>query len=314
MAQVFASRRIMRSGLVILVLVLLGGLLFALNDARGKEADEGDRNGGNPPSGQVGAIPHPTGPKDVIVRIERQGGFRMPVAVMSDRPSFTLYGDGCYIIEGPMIAIYPSPALPNLQQGCLTEEGVQHILRMAQDAGLLDEGAIADNLPDADMMTTVVTITAGGKTIVTRAYALGSEDMFDLTPEQVAAREKLIEFISAVPGAGSSLPASMIAREEQAYAFDRLQVFVLPVAVAADPSEGLEPQVVAWPLAADLANFGRAFAQMPDATCGVVAGADLSTLLPVLQGTNVETRWTSNGAEYVLVVSPLLPDAAGCGA
>jgi hypothetical protein len=314
MAQVFATKRVMRTGLVILVLVLLSGLFFALSDARGREADDNGSKGDKPAGGQVGSIPHPTGPKDVIVRIEQQGGFRMPTAVMSQRPAFTLYGDGCYIIDGPMLMIYPPMALPNLQQGCLTEEGVQHILRMALDAGLLDEGAITDNLPDADMVTTVVTVNANGKTVETRAYALGSEDMFDLTVEQIAARERMSEFVAFAPGVGHSLPASMIARGEQVYDFERLQVFVLPAEMAADPSEGMQPQVVAWPLPADLANFGAEFDRMPGTSCAVVEGADLATLLPVLQSTNVETRWSSNGAEYVLIVMPLLPEAAGCGA
>jgi hypothetical protein len=314
MATVFATKRVMRSGLVILVLVLLSGLVFALADARGREADDSGSKGDKPSNGQVGSIRHPMGPRDVIIRIEQQGGFRMPVAVMSQRPAFTLYGDGCYIIEGPMIAIYPTPALPNLQQGCLTEEGVQHILRMAQDAGLLDEGTITDNLPDSDMLTTVFTVNAAGKTVVTRAYALGSEDMFDLTAAQIAARQELIVFAADAQGIGSMLPASMIASAERAYDFDRLQVFVIPTELAAAPSEGLEPQVVDWPLAGGLASFGNAIEQMPGTTCGIVEGAELDTLLPVLRGTNVETRWVSAGAEYVLVVMPLLPDVAGCGA
>lgn len=296
-ANAFAKQRVMRTGLVILVMVLLSGLVFALNDARGSEAEPGSGS----------KIDYPNGSKDVVVRIEYQGGFRLPTASATQRPIFTLYGDGCYIVEGPMIAIFPPPALPNLQQGCLTEEGVQHILRLAQDAGLLNEGTDTGILPDSDELTTVFTVTANGKTVVTKAYALGNEAAFSLMPEQVAAREKLIEFMGAV----NAIPENLVKSAEIAYDFDRLQVVVLPAELAG-VTEGLEPQTIAWPLSQNLAAFGDAFDRVPGATCGIVEGADLDILKASLEGANTETRWTSGGSEYVLYVNPLLPDGTGC--
>ncbi len=53
-------------------------------------------------------------------------------------PSFTLYGDGRAIVQGPITMEYPGPALPNLRQVRLTEAGVQAVLAAAQSAGLLD--------------------------------------------------------------------------------------------------------------------------------------------------------------------------------
>ena len=46
--------------------------------------------------------------------------------------------------------------------------------------------------------------------------------------------------------------------------------------------------------------------------CGVVDGADLDTLWPILEKANALTPFTSGGKEYTFLVRPLLPDESGC--
>lgn len=297
MSNQLAANRYARFGLLLMALVLVGGLLLAWDDARGKEQD---------------TIKHPTGAKEVVLRIELRGGFVMPITSATRIPSFTLYGDGCYIVEGPVMAIYPGPALPNLQQGCLTEDGVQQVLRAAQEAGLLD-GDVSDTIDIiADAATTVFTVRANGKTLVTSVYAFGDADSTLLTAEQAARRAKLQAFIESLPGNGNLIDDDLVSQPEQAFDFDRLQVIVMPGAPYG--SEGIEQGTIEWPLAQGLAEFGESISFVPGATCGVVSGADLALLKDALNAANTETIWTSDGAKFTVVALPLLPDQQGCSA
>lgn len=292
-----ASNRFARLTLLLLAVALIGGLLLSWGDASGEESDR---------------IKHPTGSDDVIVRIELRGGFTMPVVSATRIPTFTLYGDGCYIIEGPMIAIYPAPALPNLQQGCLTDEGVQQVLRDARDAGLLD-GDVSDTIDIiADATTTVFTVNADGKTFVTRVYAFEEADPSVLTPEQIARRSKLRAFQQALPIHGNAVNDDLVAQPEQAFDFERLQLIVTPGAPFA--SDGIGQNSVEWPLAEGLSEFGAAADFVPGSSCGVVEGANLDLLKAALQNANTETVWMSEGAELTVVALPLLPDQTGCTA
>ena len=51
---------------------------------------------------------------------------------------------------------------------------------------------------------------------------------------------------------------------------------------------------------------------LAEARCGVVSGADLDALWPLMQAANDLTPWVSDGKEYRLILRPLLPDEHGC--
>ena len=63
--------------------------------------------GGSPPTGSAGpnvtpppgAIDHPTGATDVVLRLEEGGGFVPIEFVATQAPIFTLYGDGRVIFQ-----------------------------------------------------------------------------------------------------------------------------------------------------------------------------------------------------------------------
>src|SRR5262245_28012101 len=95
-----------------------------LASACGRLNDDGPGAGGSGGSGP-GAIAHPTGAGDLVLRVEYQGGFVPYEFTLSSVPFWSLFGDGALILTGPQIEIYPPPALPPLVRAQLTEDGVQ---------------------------------------------------------------------------------------------------------------------------------------------------------------------------------------------
>jgi hypothetical protein len=318
------------------VLAIVATLLLACGDEEdlGDNGASGDGQASptttNPPPGSPTTAPdqiaHPTGADDLVLRIEDVGGFVPQDYLLTRLPTFSLFGDGCYVVPGPVIEIYPPPALPNLQETCLNEEGVQEILTRAQEAGLLDGDAEYGLDTVADASTAVFTTNAGGVSTVVSAYALGIDEVPDpsLTPEEQAAREKLAAFAAEISDITSWMPANMIVAAEHPYEIGRMQIVTLPADAENAPvaPEDIEPQELAWPLDGDaatpaagagqgLAEFGEPY-WLEGYRCGVVEGDDLATLMPALQEANVLTRWTSDGGAYVLYLRPLFPDEAGC--
>lgn len=271
----------------------------------------GGLNDDGPGSGSTGsdAISHPTGADEPVLRIDVGGGF-VPVEYnLAAVPGLSIYGDGRMIVTGPLIEIYPGPALPNLQVTRLTEEALQAILRAAEEAGLMDGDAHYDYPCVTDLPTTTFTVVADGSTNVVSAYALGFEagtGSCEGVDEQ--ARADLGAFQSQMGDLESLVPEGSIGTTEP-YVPSEMRVFVLPY--RGEPDLPQEP--VEWPLPGSLGTFGEPIDVPEDARCGVVAGTDLSeALLPTAAAANQLTPWTSQGTEYSLIFRPLLPDEHGC--
>lgn len=269
------------------------------------------------PTPSVPPIAHPTGEDEIVLQISYEGGFVPAWSLLQRHPLFTLTGDGRIITEGPMIEIYPQPALPNLLVTEVTEEGIQRILRAAQEAGLLAGDAEYPYDMIADAATTVFRVTADGKTTTVKAYALaeGAIDDPNLTEEQRAAREQLSAFLAEVTDLTGFLPAEEIVSSEQPYEIDRLQVVFLPSDAPTAPQESpdLEHQEKVWPLETPIAELGEPFtATGEEMRCAVIEGEDLATLLPELEDANQLTMWESGDAQYYLYLRVLLGDETGC--
>jgi hypothetical protein len=143
----------------------------------------------------VGAIDHPTGATDVVLRFEEGGGFVMPAYLASQAPIFTLYGDGTIIFRNP--AAEPLPAVGSVypfgpfRTAVLTEDQVQDLLKRAlQDAGLAAARAEYLDQMVADASTATFTVNAGGLKKTVSVYALGMEQpgMADLLSRQAFAK------------------------------------------------------------------------------------------------------------------------------
>ena len=292
--------RLQRIGVAIAAVAMVASACGGVGD---------DGSGPTGASGTTG-IAHPSGADEVVLRVAYEGGFVPYEYILSSVPSWSLFGDGTLIVQGPQIEIYPGPALPNLVAIPISEEGVQAILGAARDAGLMDRDATYDNDCIADAATTVFTTNADGETSVVSAYALdvgeplgtcGGEDDRD-------ARAALAEFQAMLGDLQSWLPADSVGAEEP-YDPTEMRVYVLPYQGDAE----LPQNAIAWPLDVPLDGFGEPAANArTDTRCGVVSGSEFETLFAAAQNANQLTPWTSGGTEYGLIFRPLLPDERTC--
>lgn len=273
----------------------------------------GDRseNGGSTDSdGESDVVGHPDQPDELVLRVAVGGGF-VPVEFnLTELPAFSMYGDGTIITPGPQIAIYPAPALPNLQQRQVTEDGIQMILSEALDAGLEGPDRSLTNDRIADAPTTVFTVVTDTGTHTTSAYALGTGTGPQEGPEEDRrVRNRIRQFQQTITSLEQSLPAGEIGAE-QPFEPKRLRLFVREG--NPEPSEpGLEQPELEWPLDGDLGEFGEPHTSL-DYRCGVVGGEDVQKLLDVAKGANQLTPWASEGRSYGVLFRPLLPDESGC--
>jgi hypothetical protein len=284
-----------------LPIALLAVALFAGACGRFSE-DDGPGSGG---------IDHPTGADQVVLRIAQGGGF-VPIEYnLRSIAGISIFGDGRMIVEGPMIEIYPGPALPNLQVTRLTEEAVQAILREARTAGLLGQDASYDYPCVTDLPTTTFTTVAEGRTHTVSAYALGftegAEASADCPGVDAEARAKLFDFQTKMGDLRSWLPAGSIGQEEP-FAPSEMRIYVLPY--RGDPA--LTQPAASWPLSEALRRFGDEDPNFDEIRCGVIGGDDLETLMPQASSANELTPWTSGGGEFSLIFRPLLPDEHTC--
>lgn len=128
------------------------------------------------PTQAAGEISHPTGAKDVVLRMEEGGGHMMFGFDLTQAPTFTLYGDGTFVLrqsEDPEVSDM-SMGFPRFLTGKLSEEYVQALLRFALGTGrLLDAKADYPNNTCADCSTTTFTLDAAGVAKTVSVYALG---------------------------------------------------------------------------------------------------------------------------------------------
>jgi hypothetical protein len=289
-------------------------LVFALA-ACGGAGDDPQANG---PNGTPPQLAYPRGADELVLQIEYTGGFLTPEATFAEVPFYSLYGDGRLIFAGPMIEIYPPPALPNLRVRQLTDEGMARLLERAAEAGLLEEGRDLGYPPVADAPTARFTLQLEEGTYVTEVYALGFEGDQDprgevppadgseapsdstLTEEQLEARQRLLDFQAALFDLDAWLGDEIGPDEE--YLFEALAVRIAPPPPEPDPEE-LEPALFSWPLA-DLGTLGRS---EDGHRVAVIAGGELEQLRPQLLSANTLTLWESEGETYHLAFRPLLP-------
>lgn len=292
----------MRRSMLIATLIALA--MFA--GACGRLNDEGSGGGNGAGSG---GIEHPTGAGDLILQVGVSGGFVAPSTTLTQMPGFSLYGDGTLITQGAQIEIYPGPALPALIQTHVSEDGIQAILQAAQDAGLFGPDTSYGFNCIADVGTTTFILNAAGSIHTIDAYALGIAEG-SCQGADADARKKLAQFDAELGDLRGWVPAGSVG-EDATYAFSEIRIYVQPYA-GQDPT--LQQQPIEWPLSPGLASFGEPLSDgaLQDARCGVVGGDDLTTVMPDLQQANQLTPWSSDGAEYSLLLRPLLPDEHTC--
>jgi hypothetical protein len=226
-------------------------------------------------------------------------------------PFVSVFADGRVLTEGPQLAIYPGPLMPNLLVRTLKPDALAALIQLARDKDLLRDanyglGGIMD-APD-----TVLEINLDDKSYRLVAYALQEEGGFSTgpetpTPDVVAGRAAIREFVNAL----TNIPTTDFADGEQSFEAKGLAIYAGVSLLAND--EQVPQETVDWPLA-DLATVGEPVESYPEpgVRCQVVSGTDLATVLPLLRSANTLTPFKSGDVLYGFVVRPLLPDQETC--
>jgi hypothetical protein len=267
------------------------------------------------PSGSPtpGAIAYPTGADDLVIRLRYVGGFAPPSAHVMDLPVISIYGDGTVIVPGAVPAIYPGPALPNLQRATITPAGMQVLLEAARDAGLFGPDAHYDMGGIMDASSSEFTVNAEGSIHTISAYALFESGGLEpqnpgADPAVTEARARLLIFQNQLANLEALLGPDV--GDATPYIAESLQLLVSDGAPVDEQALGQSP--IEWPLLESLATFGEAMPALMGSRCGVVSGEDVGVLLPLFQGANTLTPWTDDGAAFGIAVRPLLPGERGC--
>ena len=244
-----------------------------------------------PPTTAPSGIAHPSGADDIVVRIAYEGGFVPAEVAFLNLPTLLVTGDGHAVVQGPIIEIYPGPLLPNMQVRAVSEAGIQDLLRLAEDNGLLSDVEYTNPTNIADAPDTVVEISANGGTFVHRAYALG------LDAETDPARAALADFVAEATGDWLYADNPELG-PEQPYSSD---TFLIRASEVGDYTGDIEPTVVEWPADASV--------RLADASeCAAVPAAEVAGLFT---DANQLTFFAEGGITYQLTVKPLLP-GDGC--
>ena len=260
-----------------------------------------DQSSGTPESATASA----PGGDDLVLRTESFGGFAPADRVVGRIPQVSVYGDGRVITEGPVPAIYPGPALPNIQVQTVSPELVQHMVSEGLSSGVRS-GTDFGRPGVADAPTTRVTVVTGDGPQSVSVEALNEAQANDprLTAAQREARTKLAAFLAKLSG----LPAAEGMPPSVQYAPESVAVLARPW--QSPGSEPASPQM-AWTgpkLPGDYLNAAFKIG------CVVAAGADKDKVLAAAKDANAVTPWTQSGAKYLITFRPLLPDEKGCAA
>ena len=239
-------------------------------------------------------------PATPLVIVENFGGF-LPVEVaLGQMPEIVVYGDGAVVTQGPVIAIFPGPALPNLVAGQFDDGAMQAILDKAASSGVLSPLDDYGTASVADAGTTRITVTVGGETRTGEIYALGlgsfGGEQSGFTAEQATARQGALAFIDFLRELADGAPSAEY--EVTAYA-------VFPWPFGGVPTES---PVLDWPFA-PLAELGSVEGF---GTCVTIEGKDADQLQDLLGQATTRTPWTSEGVAYGLVFRPLLRHESSC--
>lgn len=270
---------------------------------------------GTAPSGSPSDRPSDT-PLDadqIVFRVSWDGGFVTPETILGRLPIIVVYADGRVITQGPQLAIYPGPLMPNLQEQTLLPAALDRLIELARQKDLLQ--TVRYDFPGiADAADTVLEINLDGQSYRVSAYALAEAVDLEqggangLDPEAIEGRAALKEFIDAL----TAIPDADFADEEHPLEISRLQLYAGKAVIVPNSELPGEQPAIDWPLD-DLATAGASVENSPiDVRCQVVEGDDLATILPLLEGANSLSTFRSGGELYSLIPRPLLPGESGC--
>ena len=244
-----------------------------------------------------GGTDFPVGANEVVLKIDSGiGGFRTFQSTFAAIPTLLVTGDGRVFTEGPVTMIFPGAFLPNLQVAQADRAMISELMKSADSAGLL--GTIPDytvGVPNVtDVGSTVLSLTAKGKTYVHEAYALGMEQG-DAAP----ARKVLKDFIEAAKSKLSILPSEKFVPETYLLA---TQPADISPDTTVDPATGNpQPRFQLWP-----ADLGI---NLKDLKCAPVVSSKVQAMF---EKADQLTYFFQDSGVYSLAVRPVFPGQPGC--
>ncbi|RZU32848.1 hypothetical protein [Blastococcus saxobsidens] len=258
-------------------------------------------------AGDGSAEPAPPADTTVVLQVTEVGGYTTPALLTGRLPTVTVYADGRLITDGPVAAIWPAPALPNLQVHLLDDGGVRDLVDRALAAGVAETGDLGQP-PVTDVTATRFAVRTGGTTVTREAYALGMDlgpardGEAGLTEDQTAARERLLAFLDELRDPAAALGAERVTGPEP-YRPEAVAALVSPY-VEVEPAQPEQrwpgPTLPGEPIA-------------PDLTCVTATGAAARTLLDAAASASMATPWTAeDGSRWSVLLRPLLPHESGC--
>jgi hypothetical protein len=243
----------------------------------------------------VAGIEHPTGAKDIVLRVEESGGFVPVDFLATSAPTFTLYGDGTVVFRDGQAV--PPDAVGSVMRSVpfqtikLDEEGIQALLTFALGPGGIGVAVGPYIGAGADIPSTMFTVNADGRQKQVSVMGL-SPDMHpnDLVIVTALAglAEKLRTFGNDVAGEVVYAPAAYRG-----------------VLQKIDQANGA---VVDWPWTdvkpADFTAGPNDFLLLHTLTPAQVAALKVPQVEGGMLGLNVQ----KDGQLYSLALRPLLPD------
>ena len=249
-------------------------------------------------TGEGGGGPDlPEDPSAPVIQITSEGGFAPVDMILGRGPGYTLLSDGRLIYEGPTIAIFPGPLVPNYQVTTIDDQQMQLVLDLVDQMGLPEMDRKVDDSAAsrvADATTEVITYWDTNGEHVYAVYALGIDLDQDPAPATAAFAELL------------GLMGDLISGEAVPYEPDRVRIVAGPGYV----NEEFE-DIRAWPLGSEgMSDWDS----LPNGwMCQVF---DPGVLAEFIDATQV-TVWESPNTDLMpapvkLLVRPLHPGEPDC--
>ena len=269
--------------------------------------------GGDAPAAEEPGLPG--APDELVLQVSYTGGFVTPEMLAGRLPVVSVYADGRVLTEGPVIAIYPGPAWPNVQVQQIDRAAVHTLVEHARAAGVTETGDLGTP-PLADVPSTRFTLATATETTVREVYGLaetGGMDAADpgssgLTEEQLAARAELrglLDELTDLPGTLGPDAVSPVAPYEPT----AVAALVRPWTDPGDEPELIQPEA-AWP---GPALPGEPVGPLPDLGCVTATGEQAAAVATAARAANGLTPWVAgDGARWSVTFRPLLPHEAGC--
>jgi hypothetical protein len=196
-------------------------------------------------------------------------------------------------------AIYPGPIYVGLSASPISAAGIDAIVAEARADGLLGDKTDFSGALMAGAVTAHIELVVNGVTHDLTGSLPIDNATETATPGTPVAFEAFWNRVSSID---MWLAADL--GQSDSYSPSSVAVMLTP---PADAASGIAPQEKPWPLSGTFARFGSPMG-VAGYRCGVVSGADLATLLPVVQASNQLTRFVdSTKIKMGLQVRVLVP-------